>query len=47
MMGFVYRKMKNTSEEQMTSEINTLIETYGRKVDYSDFDTLNHIIDDI
>lgn len=44
MMSFVYKKVRNTSEEQKTAEVRELIETYNQKVDFVDFDSLNTVI---
>ena len=45
MMAFIHRKVKVLREEEKTAEIRAVIETYGKKVDYIDFDTLNPIIE--
>lgn len=47
MMAFVHRKAKGLKEEEKTAEIKAILETYGKKVSYIDFDTLNPIIDEI
>ena len=45
MMSMVYKKAKNTPEEQITEEDRALIETYGQNVDFTDFDTLQKVIE--
>lgn len=45
MMSLVYKKAKNTPEEQKTAEERDLIETYNQKVDFVDFDSLNAVIE--
>ena len=45
MMAFIHRKVKVLGEEEKTAEISAVIETYGKKVDYIDFDALNPIIE--
>ena len=47
MMSFIHRKVKGLKEEEMNAEIKAVVETYGKTVDYMDFDTLNPIIDEI
>lgn len=47
MMAFVHRKAKRLSEDEKTAEVNAILETYGKKVSYIDFETLNPIIDEI
>lgn len=47
MMAFIHRKVKGMNEEEMTAEIKAVVETYGKKVTYIDFDSLNPIIDEI
>ena len=44
-MAFINRKVKVLGEEEKTAEIRAVIETYGKKVDYIDFDALNPIIE--
>ncbi len=45
MMSFVYKKAKNTPEEQKTAEVRDMIETYNQKVNFVDYNSLNIIID--
>lgn len=47
MMSFVYKKAKNTPEEQKTAEVREMIETYNQKVDFTDFNSLQQVIDAI
>lgn len=45
MMSFLYKKIKNTPEEQQTQEERELIQTYNQKVDFVDFSCLQKIVD--
>lgn len=47
MMSFVYKKAKNTPEEQKTAELREMIQTYNQKVDFTDFSSLQQVIDTI
>lgn len=47
MMAFVHRKAKGLKEEEKTAEVKAILETYGKKVNYVDFNALNPIIDEI
>ena len=47
MMAFIHRKVKGMKEEEKTAEIRAVVKTYGKKVDYVDFDALNPIVDEI
>lgn len=47
MMALLYRKAKGLKEEEKTAEVKAMIETYGKKVNFIDFDSLNPIIDAI
>lgn len=47
MMAVIYRKVKRLKEEEKTAEAKAIIETYGKKVNFIDFDTLNPIIEEI
>lgn len=47
MMKFAYKRLKGLKEEEHTAESRAIIETYGKKVDFIDFDTLNPIINEI
>lgn len=44
MMGLLYRKAIRLPEEKKTAEVKAMIETYGRKVDFVEPDSLNEII---
>lgn len=45
MMSLVYKKAKNTSESEKTEETLDLIATYNQKVDFTDFDALQQVVD--
>lgn len=45
MMSLVYKKAKNTPEEQKTAEVREMIETYNQKVNFVNYDSLNPIIE--
>lgn len=47
MMAFINRKVKGMKEEEKTAEIRAVVETYGKKVDYVDFNVLDSIINEI
>ena len=47
MMAFVHRKAKGLKEDEKTAEVKAILETYGKKVSYIDFDTLNPIINEL
>ncbi len=47
MMAFVYRRAKGLKEDEKTAEVKAILETYGKKVSFIDFDTLNPIINEI
>lgn len=47
MMALLYRKAKGLKEEEKTAEVKAMIETYGKKVNFIDFNSLNPIIDAI
>ena len=47
MMAVAYRRLKGMNEEEKNAEMKAITETYGKKVNYIDFDTLNPIIDEI
>ncbi|WP_407431883.1 hypothetical protein [Methanobrevibacter sp.] len=47
MMAFAYKRSKRLKEKERTAEIKAIIETYGKKVDFIDFDKLNPIINEI
>lgn len=43
MMTLLYNKVKNLPEDKKTAEIKAMIETFNSKVDFVDFNSLNHI----
>lgn len=45
MMSFVYKKAKNTPEEKKTAEVKEMIATYNQTVDFTDFNSLQQVID--
>lgn len=47
MMTFLYNKAKKLPEEKKTAEIKAMIETFNSKVDFVNFDALNHIAESI
>lgn len=47
MMAFVHKRAEKLKEEEKTAEVNAILETYGKKVDYVDFNSLNPIIENI
>ncbi|SCY08779.1 hypothetical protein SAMN02910370_01296 [Lachnospiraceae bacterium XPB1003] len=44
MMGLFYKKAQSIPEEERNSEISAMIETYNKKVDFVDFDSLDRIV---
>lgn len=44
MMGLLYSRVKRIPPEERNSETRGLIETFGRKVDFTDFESLNEMI---
>lgn len=44
MMAFVYKKAMGMPEEKKTSEVKAMIESYNKKVDFTDFNRLDEII---
>ena len=45
MMSLVYKKAKSTPEEQMTPELRDMIDTYGKVVDFVDFESLGQVVE--
>ena len=45
MMSMVYKKALSVPEEEKTAEIRAMIETYNKKADFVDFNTLEQITD--
>ncbi len=46
MMGLLYKKVISIPEEKRTADVNAMIETYNKKVDFVDFNSLNKIIEE-
>ncbi len=46
-MGLLYKKAVRLPEEKKTAEVKAMIETYNKKVDFVDFDSLAPIVNDI
>ncbi|MBR3224842.1 MAG: hypothetical protein IKF78_05930 [Atopobiaceae bacterium] len=44
MMRLLHGKAKNLPEEQKTAEVRAMLETYGERVDFVDFDSLDPIV---
>ena len=47
MMGLLYKKAVGLPEEKKTAEIKAMIETYNKKVDFVNFDSLTAIVNNI
>ena len=47
MMALMYKKVKGLKDDEKTPEVKAMIDTYGKKVDFVDFETLNPIINEI
>lgn len=47
MMGMLYKRCVNWPEEKKTSEVRAMIDTYNKKVDFIDFDSLAPIIQEL
>ena len=47
MMGLLYRKAVGLPEEKKTAEVKAMIETYNKKVDFVNFDSLTAIVNNI
>jgi len=47
MMGLLYKKAAGLPEEKKTAEVKAMIETYNKKVDFVNFDSLTAIVNDI
>lgn len=45
MMSMVYKKAKNTPDEEKTAEVRDMIATYNQRVNFVDFDSLHPIVD--
>ena len=46
-LGLLYKKAVGLPEEKKTAEVKAMIETYNKKVDFVDFDSLTAIVNDI
>ena len=46
-LGLLYKKAVGLPEEKKTAEVKAMIETYNKKVDFVDFDSLTAIVHDI
>ena len=44
MMKFMHGKLARMPKEELNAESKTILETYGKKVDYVDFDSLQPIV---
>ena len=44
MMKFMHGKLSRMPEEELNAESKIILETYGKKVDYVDFNTLQPIV---
>ena len=42
-MGLLYKKAVGLPEERKTAEIKAMIETYNKKVNFVDFESLNRL----
>ena len=47
MMGLLYKKAIGLPEDEKSTEVKAMIETYNQKVDFVDFESLNDLIDNI
>lgn len=47
MMKLLYNKAKNLAEDKKTAEVQAMIETYGKQVNFVDLNYLDKIINDI
>lgn len=45
MMGLLYRKAKSLPEAKQTADSKAMVETYGQKVDFVDFSSLDPIVE--
>ncbi|UKK55140.1 hypothetical protein [Prevotella sp. E2-28] len=44
MMKFMHSKLARMPKEELNAESKIILETYGKKVDYVDFNTLQPIV---
>jgi menaquinone-dependent protoporphyrinogen IX oxidase len=47
MMSFMHHRLSKMPEDKLNAESKTILETYGKTVDYVDFDTLQPIVDSL
>lgn len=47
MMKFAYKRLKGLKEDEKSAEVKAILETYGKKVNYIDFEALTPIINEI
>ena len=47
MMGMLYKKAVTLPEEKKTAEVKAMIETYNKRVDFVDFNSLDSIIQEL
>ena len=47
MMKLLYNTVKNLPEEKKTAEDKAMIDTYNKKVNFTDFSNLDRIINEI
>lgn len=47
MMTLLYNKAKNLPEDRKNAEVKAMIETFNSKVDFVDYNSLNHIAENI
>ena len=45
MMSLLYKKARNLPEEKKSPEVRDMIDTYNQKVDFTDFSSLQQVID--
>ena len=44
-MTLLYNKVKNLPEDKKTAEDKAMIETFNTKVEFIDYNSLNHIVE--
>ena len=47
MMRMLYRQVQKIPEEERTAEVRAMIETYDKKVNFVDFNSLDGIVSDL
>lgn len=45
MMSLLCKKARSLPEEEQTAEVHAMLETYGKQVDFTDFNSLDQIVD--